>query len=80
MGKRTDLMLKFMIIMIKWLRDPKIDAIIISSPTSFHIEHINIALKAGKAIFCEKPVDLSFKSKIDKRFDKRFKGSIYGWI
>ena len=41
--------------------DPKIDAIIISSPTSFHIEHINIALKAGKAIFCEKPVDLSFK-------------------
>ena len=41
--------------------DPKIDAIIISSPTSFHIEHINIALKAGKAIFCEKPVDLSFR-------------------
>ena len=45
----------------KMVRDSKIDAIIISSPTSFHIEHINIALKAGKAIFCEKPVDLSFK-------------------
>ena len=43
------------------VRDPKIDAIIISSPTSYHIEHIKIALKAGKAIFCEKPVDLSFK-------------------
>ena len=45
----------------KMVRDSKIDAIIISSPTSFHIEHINIALKAGKAIFCEKPVELSFK-------------------
>ena len=45
----------------KMVRDSKIDAIIISSPTSFHIEHINIALKAGKAIFCEKPVDLSFR-------------------
>ena len=43
------------------VRDPKIDAIIISSPTSYHIEHIKIALKAGKAIFCEKPVDLSFR-------------------
>ena len=41
--------------------DSKIDAIIISSPTTFHIEHIKIALKAGKAIFCEKPVDLSFR-------------------
>ena len=43
------------------VRDPKIDAIIISSPTFYHIEHIKIALKAGKAIFCEKPVDLSFR-------------------
>ena len=43
------------------VRDPKIDAIIISSPTSFHIEHIKIAIDSGKAIFCEKPVDLSFK-------------------
>ena len=40
--------------------DPKIDAIIISSPTSFHIEHIKIAIDSGKAIFCEKPVDLTF--------------------
>ena len=45
----------------KMVRDTKIDAIIISSPTSYHIEHIKIALKAGKAIFCEKPVDLSFR-------------------
>tara|TARA_B100000989_G_scaffold278664_1_gene240646 strand:+ start:595 stop:1605 length:1011 start_codon:yes stop_codon:yes gene_type:complete len=42
------------------VRDYEIDAIIISSPTSCHIEHIKIAIKAGKAIFCEKPVDLSF--------------------
>ena len=42
------------------VRDYEIDAIIIASPTSCHIEHIKIAIKAGKAIFCEKPVDLSF--------------------
>ena len=45
----------------KMVRDAKIDAIIISSPTYYHIEHIKIALKARKAIFCEKPVDLSFR-------------------
>ena len=45
----------------KMVRDTKIDAIIISSPTYYHIEHIKIALKARKAIFCEKPVDLSFR-------------------
>jgi len=44
----------------KMVRDSKIDAIIISSPTSFHIEHIKIAIDSGKAIFCEKPVDPSF--------------------
>lgn len=38
---------------------PDIDAVVICSPTSTHSEYIIKAAKAGKAIFCEKPVDLS---------------------
>lgn len=39
----------------------KIDAVIIASPTAFHFEHIKIAAEAGKHIFCEKPIDLSYQ-------------------
>jgi myo-inositol 2-dehydrogenase/D-chiro-inositol 1-dehydrogenase len=42
------------------VQDPDLDAIIIASPTGFHATHIEQAAKAGKAIFCEKPLDLSF--------------------
>ena len=43
------------------LRDPKIDAVIIASSTDTHAELIIAAAGAGKAIFCEKPIDLSLK-------------------
>lgn len=36
-----------------------VDAVIIGTPTSTHAEFIERAARAGKAIFCEKPVDLS---------------------
>jgi len=35
------------------------DAVIIGSPTPTHADFIERAAKAGKAIFCEKPIDLS---------------------
>ncbi|MDP1603353.1 MAG: inositol 2-dehydrogenase [Legionella sp.] len=35
-----------------------IDAIIIASPSTLHIEQIKAASNAGKAIFCEKPIGL----------------------
>lgn len=41
------------------VKDPLIDAVIISSPTNFHSEHIKLASKYKKHIFCEKPIDLS---------------------
>lgn len=34
------------------------DAIIIASPTPTHVDIITMAAKAGKAVFCEKPIDL----------------------
>jgi myo-inositol 2-dehydrogenase / D-chiro-inositol 1-dehydrogenase len=36
-----------------------IDAVLITTPTDMHADLIEQAARAGKAIFCEKPVDLS---------------------
>ena len=41
------------------LSDPTIDAIMICTPTDTHADLIEQAMDAGKAVFCEKPVDLS---------------------
>ena len=35
-----------------------VDAVMICSPTDTHADLIEAAVKAGKAVFCEKPVDL----------------------
>jgi myo-inositol 2-dehydrogenase/D-chiro-inositol 1-dehydrogenase len=40
------------------LADPAVDAVLIASPTPTHVELITAAARAGKAIFCEKPIDL----------------------
>jgi myo-inositol 2-dehydrogenase/D-chiro-inositol 1-dehydrogenase len=39
--------------------DPSIDAVFITTPTDMHSDLIEQAAVAGKAIFCEKPIDLS---------------------
>jgi myo-inositol 2-dehydrogenase / D-chiro-inositol 1-dehydrogenase len=41
------------------LNDPTIDAVLICTPTDTHADLIEQAMDAGKAVFCEKPVDLS---------------------
>ena len=38
--------------------DSDVDAVVVGSPTRFHVEHILAAVQAGKAVLCEKPVDL----------------------
>ncbi|KHT51471.1 hypothetical protein RJ43_12450 [Alteromonas macleodii] len=43
------------------LADPTIDAVIIASSTDTHSNLIELSAKAGKHIFCEKPVDLSIE-------------------
>lgn len=40
------------------LADPAIDAVVIASSTDSHAELAEAAAQAGKAIFCEKPIDL----------------------
>ena len=41
------------------LHDPEVNAVLICTPTPTHVPYIMEAAKAGKHIFCEKPVDLS---------------------
>ncbi len=41
------------------VQDPEIDAVLICSPTDTHADYIIAAARAGKNIFCEKPVALS---------------------
>jgi len=41
--------------------DPGIDAVVICTPTNTHADLIEQFARAGKAIFCEKPIDLSLE-------------------
>ena len=38
-----------------------VDAVLIASSTNTHVELITAAARAGKAVFCEKPIDLSLQ-------------------
>jgi myo-inositol 2-dehydrogenase / D-chiro-inositol 1-dehydrogenase len=40
------------------LGDRSIDAVIIASPTPTHVDLLTAAARAGKAVLCEKPIDL----------------------
>ncbi len=44
------------------LSDKNLDAVIIGSPTDTHADLISRSARAGKAIFCEKPIDLDVEN------------------
>lgn len=43
------------------LADPQVKAVVICSPSDTHAHYIKKSAAAGKAIFCEKPLDLSLE-------------------
>lgn len=43
------------------IHHPAIDAILVCTPTDLHADYVVRAAKAGKAVFCEKPIDLSLE-------------------
>jgi myo-inositol 2-dehydrogenase/D-chiro-inositol 1-dehydrogenase len=38
-----------------------IDAVLIATPTNTHVEYLKSAARAGKAIYCEKPIGLDYR-------------------
>ena len=40
------------------LSNRAVDAVVIGSPTATHVDLLTASAKAGKAVFCEKPIDL----------------------
>lgn len=47
------------------LEDPTVDAVIIGSPTATHVPLLTAAVRAGKAVLCEKPIDLDL-ARVDR--------------
>jgi myo-inositol 2-dehydrogenase/D-chiro-inositol 1-dehydrogenase len=47
------------------LANPRVDAVIIATPTDTHVDYIEAAARAGKPIYCEKPLDQSLE-RVDK--------------
>jgi myo-inositol 2-dehydrogenase/D-chiro-inositol 1-dehydrogenase len=47
------------------LADPQIDAVLICTPTDTHANILKAAARAGKAIFCEKPIALTLSATDD---------------
>lgn len=47
------------------IANPDVDAVAICSPTNTHADLIIASAKAGKDIFCEKPIDLDLKKTIE---------------
>ncbi len=44
------------------VEDPAVDVVYVASPHSLHEEHVRLALAAGKAVLCEKPMTLDAAS------------------
>lgn len=42
--------------------DGRVDAVVVATPTPTHVPLITAAVQAGKAVFCEKPIDLDPES------------------
>ncbi len=47
------------------LNSAEFDSVVICSPTNTHADYVEMAAKAGKHVFCEKPLDLSMQRVVE---------------
>jgi myo-inositol 2-dehydrogenase/D-chiro-inositol 1-dehydrogenase len=47
------------------MKDPSVDAVVIASATPTHVDLLTRAVRAGKAVLCEKPIDLDL-ARVDR--------------
>ncbi len=57
------------------LGDPAIEGVLIATPTDLHADLIERAAAAGKAVFCEKPIDLDL-SRAERAVDAAARGGV----
>ncbi len=55
------------------LSDPDIGGVLVCSTTDQHLAHASAGVEAGKAVFCEKPIDLDLGKALEAR--QRFEGA-----
>lgn len=58
------------------LADSSVDAAVVCTPTDFHEDLVVRCLKAGKAVFCEKPIAKSLEA-IGKKFQFSFNSVLF---
>lgn len=46
---------------LELINSPEVDAVVVCSPTSTHVDLIEASIAAGKHVMCEKPIDLDIK-------------------
>ena len=51
------------------IQDPEIDAVVVASPTATHVDLLTRSVQAGKAVLCEKPIDLDL-ARVDDCADR----------
>nr|MDQ3045069.1 Gfo/Idh/MocA family oxidoreductase [Chloroflexota bacterium] len=47
------------------IADPNVEALVIASPSTEHQAHVALAARAGKPVFCEKPLADSVQGTLD---------------
>ena len=60
------------------IADPQIEAVILTTPHRFHAEQIKAAARAGKHVFCEKPLCTTFADASDAIAATRSAGVVLG--
>lgn len=47
------------------LADPAVDVVYVATPHPFHLEHTLLCLQAGKAVLCEKPMEINARRVVE---------------